>query len=76
VAIRRLLEEAVFAPEDIARMTVAYEAALQFLRLNDRNDPVTETVAKKIIEIARTGEHDPPRICARAIQELGIPLPE
>jgi hypothetical protein len=76
MAIRRLLQEAVFPPEDIARMTAAYEAALQLLRLNDRNDPVTEIVARKIVEVTRKGERDAPRICSRAIRELGIPLPE
>ena len=50
--------------------------ALQLLRLVDRTDPVTEIVAKKIIEVARSGETDPPRICARALKELGIQLPE
>jgi hypothetical protein len=74
--LHRLLGEGVFSPEDIARITKAYDAALQLLRLTDRHDPVTEIVAKKIIEIARAGERDPPKICARAIRELGIPLPD
>jgi hypothetical protein len=74
MAIYRLLQEAAFSPEDIGRMTAAYEAALRLLRLTDRTDPVTEIVAKKIIEVTRSGEHDPPRICARALKELGIPL--
>ena len=74
MAIYRLLREAAFSPDDISRMTAAYEAALRLLRLTDRTDPVTEIVAKKIIEVARNGERDPPRICARAIKELGIPL--
>jgi len=74
--LQRLLGEAVFPPEDIARITQAYEAALQLLRLTDRNDPVTEIVAKKIIEVTRAGERDPPKICARAIKELGIPMPD
>jgi hypothetical protein len=74
MAIYRLVQEAAFSPEDISRMTAAYEAALRLLRLTDRTDPVTEIVAKKIIEVTRTGEHDPPRICARALKELGIPL--
>jgi hypothetical protein len=74
MAIYRLLEEAAFSPEDISQMTAAYEAALRLLRLTDRTDPVTEIVAKKIIEVTRNGEHDPPRICARALKELGIPL--
>jgi hypothetical protein len=71
-----MLEEAVFEPEEVAGLTTAYDAALQLLRLTDRTDPVTEIIAKKIIEIARSGERDPSKICARAIKELGIPLPE
>ena len=77
MAIRRLLQqEAGVSPADVAPITAAYDAALQLLRLTDRNDPVTEIVAKKIIEVARSGERDPPKICARALKELGIPLPD
>ena len=48
----------------------------ELLRLKDRTDPLTETVAQKIIDVFRNGERDPPRICARALLELGISLPE
>jgi hypothetical protein len=41
------LLDAAFAPEDIQRITSAYEAALQKLGLVDRGDPVTEVVAQK-----------------------------
>ena len=34
------------------RLVTAYEAALKSLGLADRTDPITEMVAKKIIEIA------------------------
>jgi hypothetical protein len=74
MAIYRLLQQAAFSPEDIGRMTAAFEAALRLLRLRDRTDPITEIIAKKIIEVARNGERDAPRICARALKELGIPL--
>jgi hypothetical protein len=76
MALHRLLRDASFDQTDIDRMTAAYEAALQLLRLTDRNDPITELVAAKIIEVTRLGESDPPRICARALRELGVPLPE
>ena len=76
MAINRLMREASFGPAEIAVMTAAYDAALERLRLKDRTDPITELVARKIIEVFRRGEHDPPRICTRAITELGIPLPE
>jgi hypothetical protein len=54
-------------------MTKAYEDALRVLGLVDRTDPITEIIAKKIIEVAQTGERDPLQICARAITDLGIP---
>jgi hypothetical protein len=79
--LRRLLQTEVgaeeggsFAPEDIARMTAAYEGALELLRLKDRTDPVKELIAQKIIEITRNGEREPRRICVRALNQLGLPL--
>jgi hypothetical protein len=76
VAIYRLLREASFGPDQIAVMTAAYEGALTALRLTDRDDPITELIAKKIIDLFRLGERDAPRICARALKELGVPLPD
>ena len=55
---------------------MAYEGALELLRPNHRTDAVKELVAKKIFDIARSGEHDPPKLCARALVELGLPLRE
>ncbi len=74
--IQHLLEEASFDPEEIRRLTIAYEATLELLRLIDRADPVCELIAAKIIKVYREGERDPARICARAIKDLGIPMPE
>jgi len=74
--IGRLLGEGTFDPADINRMTAAYEAALQLLRLKDRDDPLCELIAAKIIQVFRSGEHDPSHLCARALRELGIELPK
>ena len=52
MAIYRMIREAVFEPDAIERMTAAYEHALKVLQLTDRTDPLTELVARKIIEIA------------------------
>lgn len=68
-----MLQEASVDPDDKRRVTAAFEAALQLLDLHDRDDAVTELLARKIIETARTGEHDPARICAQALKELGLP---
>jgi hypothetical protein len=72
--IQRLLAEGNFDPNDIRRMVAAYDAARELLGLKDRSDLVCEVVAAKIIQVYRTGEHDPPHICAQALKELGMPL--
>jgi hypothetical protein len=51
----------------------AYEIALKALRLVDRNDPLTELVARKIIQIGGIGIDDPIQLSRRAIKELGLP---
>lgn len=58
-----------FDPEDIAKMSAAFEAALRKLGLADRSDPAAMAVAKLIIEFAKAGERDPERLCARALQQ-------
>jgi hypothetical protein len=75
MAIRRFIEEGAFGPDEIAAITDAYEAALAVLRLTDRDDPITELIAKAILDIARTGVHDPVQLAERAILSLGIERP-
>jgi len=70
------LQQASFGPAEVAILTDAYDSTLSLLRLIDRTDPVCELVAAKVILVYRLGEHDPAKICARAIKELGIPVPE
>ena len=67
MAIYRLLQKSAFAPEDVKRMETAYELALVGLALKNRNDPLTETVAKFIVEAAQTGETQPDKICTLAL---------
>src|SRR5829696_4196882 len=69
--IYRLLQNMPMGPEEISRLTTAYERALLGIGLVDRNDPLAEMVAKKIIEIGQTGVRDPAAISARVIKELG-----
>jgi hypothetical protein len=76
VPIHQFLREASFGPHEVRSLTSAFDAALQLLRLKDRADPICELIAGKIIQIYRLGERDPAKICARAIKELGIPMPE
>ncbi len=69
------IENSALGPEDIEQMTAAYEHALQRLGLIDRADPITEAIAKKIVEVVLTGERNPARISRRALSELGIATP-
>jgi hypothetical protein len=59
VPIIPLLQGRAFGPEDIKVMSTAFKGALNALGLMDRADPLNELVAKKIIEIAKTGERNP-----------------
>jgi hypothetical protein len=64
------LKEAVFDPKAIEAMNIAFEAACKSLQLVIRDDPMTQIVARKIIDIARTGECDPQRIHDLALLAL------
>jgi hypothetical protein len=68
--IKRLITDGVFEPKQIAAMTLAYEQVLQRLGLVDRDDPLTEIVAKKIIKLAKRGELDPGILCEKALADL------
>ena len=72
MAIYRLLKDCPLEPEAISRITAAYEHALRTLSVKDRDDPLTEMIAKKIIKIAQTGVRDPAQISALAIKELEV----
>lgn len=73
MAIYRLLQQSAFSPEDIDRLVTAYEDSLRALKLTDRSDPLTETLAKKLIEVAQTGERDPRLLRRRAFAALDLP---
>jgi len=65
-----------FDPETTRLMGIAFEMALVALQRTDGIvNPTHDAVAKKIIEIARTGERNPQRLSALAIEQLGIPIP-
>jgi hypothetical protein len=74
VAIYREIRQGSFEPDDITRMVKAHEAALKLIRSKDRTEAIEQIIAKKIVEITRSGLSDPAHICARALKELGIPL--
>jgi hypothetical protein len=76
MAIYRILQNCPFGPDEIARLVAAYEETLSALGLKDRSDPITELVARKIIEISQTGVRDPQLLAKLAIKDLGAPSDE
>jgi hypothetical protein len=70
--INRLLADAKLGPDEIENLNLAFRQALRSLHLVDRNDPLTEIVARKIIEIAATGVRDATEIAAMAVKQLSL----
>jgi hypothetical protein len=62
-----------FEPEQIRVMHRAFEAVCARLQLSvGSGDRLTELAGRKIIELARAGEHDADRLIARVLAEFGI----
>jgi hypothetical protein len=73
MTIRRLIQNLAFNQEDIERLAAAYEEALQALHISDRDDPINEVIAQRIIEGARAGVRDPKALCKMAVKDIMIP---
>jgi hypothetical protein len=71
--INRLLKGSKPEPEQLERLNRAFSLTLKSLHLVDRNDPVCEIVARKVIEIERAGTREPQEIAKLAAKQLGIP---
>ena len=71
--IHRLIQNLSFNQDDIERLAEAYEEALRALHISDRDDPINQVIAQRIIEGARTGVRDPGDLCKMAIQDLMVP---
>jgi hypothetical protein len=76
MAIYRLIASKSFGPDEIEAMIAAYESALVEMRLTNRDDPLTEDVAKAIVNVTATGERAPERIRDRALNALGLSKPD
>jgi hypothetical protein len=58
----------VFPPELVVILGEVFEDVLRTLGLNNREDPLTELIAKKVIELAESGERNPVRLKALAVE--------
>jgi len=64
MAIYLHLQTHKMGPKEVSRITEAYDRALRVLCVKDRDDPLTEMIATKIIKIAQTGVHDAAQLSA------------
>jgi hypothetical protein len=71
--IHRLIQNLSFNRADIDRLAAAYEEALRALHISDRDDPINQVIARRIIERARVGARDPADLCKMAIKDLMVP---
>jgi hypothetical protein len=53
-------------------LVAAYEATLKELGLVERDDPLTQLVAKKIIELGERGVCHPAQLSELVMREMGI----
>jgi len=70
--IRRFLRNRKLSPKEVELLNRANGCALHSLHLVDRDDPIAEMVAKKIIEVGAT-VRDPEEVCKLAVEQLGRP---
>jgi len=54
-------------------MRLAFHQACKALQLSDVDDAFTDIVATRIVELAKTGERDPDRLCAQVLDGLSAP---
>ncbi len=56
-------------------MRATFHRVCEQLRLNcDREDPLTEVVITKIVELAKAGERDPEILCRHVLVQLERPM--
>ena len=72
MTIYKLIANGSFGPDEIKVMTEAYEGALIDIGIANRDDPVTELIAKSIVNVTASGERNPILVKERAVNALGV----
>jgi hypothetical protein len=67
-AILPYLQDDSFQPDDIKAMSMALDDVCKELKL-DGNANAKETIAVRIVELARCGEHSPTKLRDRVLRE-------
>ena len=66
-----LRDRTVFEPDVTSAMSTAFDDACRALNLSNTATRERESVAVRIIELAKRGEHDPKRLCERVLHDAG-----
>jgi len=72
VPIRPYLKEGAFAPDVVSAMGTAFDDACKALAASAQSTVTKETLATKIIELARGGEIDPVVLREMVLSEFGL----
>ena len=68
--IAQFLDGSEFDAETKRVMGVAFEMARAALQLRDEGNLANERIAKRIIELAKTGEHNADLLCESVLREF------
>jgi len=67
-----LIGNGSFGPDEIEVMKAAYEAALADVGVTNPDDPITDLIAKAIVNVIASGERNPKQVMERALNALGV----
>ncbi len=70
MSVVQFLARNPFDSDTTKAMELAFDEACKDMR--EQSAIVREIIAKRIIEAAKKGERDPERLCAKALDALGI----
>ena len=72
MAIHKLIANGSFGPDEIEIMKAAYDAALIDVGVTNPDDPITDLIAKAVVNVTASGERDPKEVMERALNALGV----
>jgi hypothetical protein len=72
VSITPFIKDGAFGPDVISVMATAFEDLCKTIEVSGRSDITKETIAAKIIELARGGEADPVVLRGMALSQFGL----
>ena len=69
--INRLLKDKC-TPEESELLNAAFNQALALLGVADRNDPLCDMVARKVLEVGAADKSEPREIAEMAVARIGL----